>query len=116
MSGLLEPGSVGLTIGEMQQLAWKNSEDHRFHDNTDVPTKLMLIVSEAAEAMEDHRKGTVLETMTETGKPVGLPSELADIIIRVGDLAGILGVDLEAAVIRKMKYNAGRPHKHGKAY
>ena len=116
MSGLLEPGTGGLTLADMQFRAWDNSEKHGFHDNVDVPTKLMLIVSEAAEAMEDHRKGAVVETTTESGKPIGLPSELADIIIRVGDLAGILGVDLQAAVIRKMAYNETRPFKHGKAY
>jgi NTP pyrophosphatase (non-canonical NTP hydrolase) len=116
MSGLLEPGSeLGLTIEEMQQLAWQNSEDHGFHDNVDVPTKLMLIVAEAAEALEDHRAGNP-DSVLESGKPVGIASELADIVIRVGDLAGILDIDLEEAVIRKMKYNAGRPHKHGKAY
>jgi len=106
-----------MTISEMQERAWINSEVHGFHENNDIPTKLMLIVSEAAEAMEDNRDGKMDETVLESGKPVGFPSELADIIIRVGDLAGILGIDLEAAVVRKMNYNETRPMKHGgKAY
>lgn len=47
-------------------------------------------------------------------KPKGLDIELADIVIRVGDLAGALGIDLDAAVQRKHAYNVGRPHKHGR--
>lgn len=105
----------GLTIADMQRRAWQNSENHGFHDNNDIPTKLMLIVAEAAEALEDHR-ASVKDGFTESGKPVGFASELADIIIRVGDLAGIVGIDLEYAVTRKMAYNEGRPYKHGKAY
>jgi NTP pyrophosphatase (non-canonical NTP hydrolase) len=46
-------------------------------------------------------------------KPEGLPSELADIIIRVFDSAVFLGVDLEKAISEKMAYNATRPHRHG---
>lgn len=46
-------------------------------------------------------------------KPVGFPSELADIVIRVCDLAGFLGIDLETAIKDKMAYNATRPHRHG---
>jgi hypothetical protein len=46
-------------------------------------------------------------------KPVGLPSELADIIIRTLDLAAFLGIDMDKAIVEKLTYNATRPHKHG---
>ena len=46
-------------------------------------------------------------------KPVGLPSELADIIIRVLDFAAQQRINMDAAVVEKMEYNATRPHKHG---
>lgn len=46
-------------------------------------------------------------------KPVGLPSELADILIRVFDFAAQQRIDLDAAVVEKMEYNATRPHRHG---
>jgi hypothetical protein len=50
--------------------------------------------------------------------------ELADAIIRIGDLAGALGLDLGGAIAEKMAFNAVRPdHKAenrtaegGKAY
>lgn len=109
-----------MTIAEMQQRAWQNSENHGFHETPDVglPTRLMLIVSELAEAMEEHRAGNdpKFSSVTGGGKPIGIPSELADVIIRVGDLAGVYGIDLEAAVRDKMAFNETRPRKHGKAY
>lgn len=118
-----------------------------------IPEKLMLIVTEIAEAMECYREGGDLglsyegwsnvppgadeEGMVycdackslacqrapkcnacgETAKPkkpVGFASELADVYLRIGDLAGALGIDLDEAVRAKAAYNKTRPHKHGK--
>lgn len=79
-----------------------------------VAGKLMLIVSEAAEALEDLRVKDIHEnTVREDGKPEGFASELADIVIRVFDLAGFLGIDLEEAIRLKMAHNETRPHRHG---
>jgi hypothetical protein len=46
-------------------------------------------------------------------KPEGIPSELADIVIRVMDICGYYGIDLEAAITEKMEYNRNRPIRHG---
>ena len=40
--------------------------------------------------------------------------ELADVIIMSLSVAGKLGIDIDAAVKRKMAINKGRPWKHGK--
>lgn len=42
--------------------------------------------------------------------------ELADVMIRVMDLAAFKGIDLESHIKAKMRYNAMRKHKHGKKY
>ncbi len=42
--------------------------------------------------------------------------ELADIMIRVMDLAEMKGIDLEKHILLKMRYNSMREHKHGKLY
>ena len=47
-------------------------------------------------------------------KPCGIPSELADVVIRVLHFSGKHGVDIEAAVAEKMRFNDSRPYKHGK--
>ena len=78
---------------------------------------LLLIHSEVSEATEEMREG---HAPTETyynaakpGKPEGIPSELADIVIRVFHLAGKEGIDLDAIVEEKLAYNATRGYKHG---
>lgn len=82
-------------------------------DESFVPEKLMLIVSEASEALECYRVGDMAPAVADGGKPEGFPSELADVLIRVGDLAQRLGIDLERAVREKHEYNATRAHRHG---
>ncbi len=86
-----------------------------------VPEMLCLIHSEISEAMEGHRKGLMDDKLPHR-KMVEV--ELADALIRIGDLAGYLGLDLGGAIVEKMAYNAKRAdHKienrmaeGGKAY
>jgi NTP pyrophosphatase (non-canonical NTP hydrolase) len=94
-----------------------NARDHGFWDvSTDIPTKLMLIVTEVAEAMEAYRKtpGGQLGEWDYRDKPVGFPVELVDIIIRCLDLAVFLGIDVEDVIQAKHAYNVTRPRLHGK--
>jgi NTP pyrophosphatase (non-canonical NTP hydrolase) len=74
---------------------------------------LALVHSEVSEALECVRRGEYAGTTREDGKPEGLPSELADIVIRVMDISGALGINLDSAIRRKMNFNATRPHRHG---
>ncbi len=74
-----------------------------------VGTKLMLIVSEASEAMEALRDGGVTN-------PGNFMEELADIEIRVKDLANMMGGGLGAEEMKKVEKNLGRPYKHGREF
>jgi NTP pyrophosphatase (non-canonical NTP hydrolase) len=80
---------------------------------------LMLVVTELGEAMEDYRKGNgPSETWFEPGsdgrdKPCGIPSELADVVIRIADICGAHQIDLQAAIMEKLAYNRTRPYRHG---
>jgi NTP pyrophosphatase (non-canonical NTP hydrolase) len=56
---------------------------------------IMLINSEVYEAYECWRKKEDLTYFDENGKPCGLPSELADVVIRLFDMAGYFNVDFE---------------------
>lgn len=74
---------------------------------------LLLIHSEVSEATESCRNGEEALWFTESGKPEGLAAELADVVIRICDCAGHLGLPLEEAIRVKSDYNETRPVRHG---
>lgn len=117
-----------MNLSTMQADAHRNSFEKGFWDEAkradgtlipqlveaEIPKKLCLIHSEISEALEEHRNGFAPnEVRVENGKPEGLPVELADAVIRIFDLCGACGIDLESAVRLKMAFNATRPHRHG---
>lgn len=70
-----------------------------------VSAKLMLVVTEVAEAMEGHRKGLPDDKLPHRSM---LEVELADTVIRCFDLAGGLSFDLGGAIAEKLTFNASR--------
>lgn len=70
-----------------------------------VGDKLMLIVTEIAEAKEGHRKNLMDSHLI--NRPM-IEVELADAIIRIADLAGAMDLDLAGAVVEKLAYNKTR--------
>lgn len=97
--------SRAMTIREWCAAAQANSLAHGF-TNDHIPTALMLIVTEAAEAMERWRE-------VGPGNDDVFASELADICLRTFILAEALGIDLEAAIEAKHARNLTRPYLHG---
>jgi len=68
-----------------------------------IPELLCLIHSEVSEALEAYR----------ANNDENLVEELADIAIRVFDMAEGLGLDIEKAILDKHEINKNRPYRHG---
>lgn len=112
-------------------------------DNSNIPTLLMLVVSELSEALEADRNGRYanLEDFDEDRKtwinnndmPIerkealykasyenhiknSFEEEIADTFLRLMDLAGACRIDIEKHIYYKKIYNSTRTIKHGKKY
>ena len=77
------------------------------------PELLALIHSEVSEALEEYRNGGPVIYTNDRGKPCGIAVELADIVIRVMDMAEFLGINLGKYIKLKHEFNKTRPYRHG---
>lgn len=130
-----------MEISTLQEESWRIAEDKGFHEARDSNTAiaLSLIHSEVSEALEADRSGwddvelagdlhyqagkaetegeeELAELLEEAGEeimPDTIGEELADIMIRVADLAEEENVDLQQEVEKKMSINEDREEMHG---
>lgn len=124
-----------------KQIHENNVSKGFYEDEKNIGEMLCLIHSEVSEALEADRKnfytnvsGIKLKGLADKnyGETFNndeifkeffsitvkntFEDELADVVIRVLDLAAYIGIDLESHIKAKMRFNAMRPHKHGKKY
>ena len=125
-----------MTISEIVERAHENAVKHGFWESEpEFGTAMALIHSELSEALEEMRAGNKIRPGNPVPmvyysgggcvasvptkcclKPEGVAIELADAVIRIADLCGHMGIDLDAAITLKKEYNKGRPFKHGKLF
>lgn len=130
-----------MNINELAKEAHENAVAHGWWEKPPtLPEALCLIHAELSEALEEYREGNPLiygtcalaaedckfsgvcdrvgrpgegERIDGPCKPEGIAVELADVILRTLDLMAALGVDVDAVVMAKHKYNLGREYRHG---
>lgn len=122
-----------IMINELSKEIHQNARNKGFFDSEkNIGEMLCLIHSEVSEALEADRKNRyttgsietinsfVIDEMFVTDFKIGVKDtfedELADIMIRVMDLAAFKGINLEQHILAKMRFNSMREHKHGKKY
>lgn len=103
------------SLAEMgaEVIAWAESKGWEPDPTRTFGEEIALIHSEASEALEAYREVGFNHRTWDNGKPDDVPSEFADILIRLLHYAEVHGIDLEAEYERKMEYNWKRAYRHG---
>ena len=130
-----------MNINTLIELSHATAKEKGFWDSErNLPELLMLTVSELSEALEALRKehksspdivASLYNSYVEDPHPMdaetfkhefqshvknSFEDEIADTAIRLFDLCGGLGIDLETHILLKINYNKLRGYKHGKSF
>lgn len=110
--GEYEPQFSAVAMNGVARECYNIARDHGFHDGQDPfdvtvgLSKLALMCEEIGEASH------ALRNPSDPDEDLG--TELADIVIRVMDMAWSRGIDLGGTITAKMEKNRSRPYMHGK--
>ena len=109
------------SLNTLRDAIYEDAVAHGLWESTDYTVKECIEEDSTADP-EEMMRGWAMETIRREVNELEDASvdaeeyadELADVIIASLSVAGKLGIDIDAAVRRKMEINKGRPWKHGK--
>lgn len=96
-----------ITVKELTELIMSQAKEKGFGtkpEDINVAEKIALIHSEVSEAFEAYRHKNI------DGKD-GFEEELGDAVQRILHLCGVMGVDIEKAILKKLDHNKDRVWK-----
>lgn len=109
-----------MSLNELRDRCLQQANRNGWDDERSVGEDVALMHSELSEALEEHRNGarpdqTYYEDLDLSlfKKPLGIPTEMADTIIRILHFCGRHGIDIDKAVEEKLQYNDTRGYRHG---
>lgn len=95
---------IALLHSELSE-ALEAYRDYRLDDATGDPSPVY--------GDDEDSMGNPVRRGWRPGKPEGVGSEFADVLIRLLDVCDIYGIDLAGEFERKLAYNRTRPFQHG---
>ena len=126
---MIEINKQTTVLNQIRDEIHKNAVDHGWWDEERSFGEIIALChAELSEALEEYRDGhdpdyiyaqigpghTIRYDLSDkTGKPEGIPIELADVIIRILDYCGRHNIDIEKAIRLKHQYNKTRTYRHG---
>ena len=124
-NALLDGLQNTVTLNTLRDAVYQDAVAHGLWERTDYIVKLIMQAEKrqsgpvhSGKVMREwavdviSREVEELEIVGENEE--AYTEELADVIIAALSVAGYLGIDIDAAVKRKMEVNRARPWKHGK--
>lgn len=108
---IAEMGFVG-TVEMLQKIIHRMAlEKGWWSGPRETGTIIALMHSELSEALEYARHDNPASDHIPMYS--GVEEEMADVVIRIMDYCEHEGFDLAGAILAKVDFNSGRPHKHG---
>lgn len=103
-----------LSLNALRDAIYQDAVEHGLWNENDEPTVCSWLVKQEAMELDDAASEWADYGWTRDEPDDAFVEELADVMILCMSTAGHLGIDIDAAIRRKMEINKNRPWKHGK--
>lgn len=100
-----------LTLNTLRDAIYEDAVAHGLWDRDNGPTDCAELIRDEASELDSAAMDWECDDYNDDSE---FCEELSDVIIASLSVAGYLGIDIDAAVRRKMEINRARPWKHGK--